>query len=53
MPDDVLPSHLLRLASRLETIELDGVREEAKEAGDGGDSDVEAEDCYDYDEAMV
>ena len=37
LPDDVLPLHLLRLVSRLETIELDGVREEAKETGDGGD----------------
>ena len=35
------------------TIDLDDVREEAKEAGDGGDSDVEADDCYDHDEAMV
>ena len=53
MPDDVFPSYLLRFISRLETIDLDDLREEAKEAGDGGDSDVEADDCYDHDEAMV
>ena len=32
LPDNVLPSYLLRLVSRLETIDLDDVREEAKEA---------------------
>ena len=52
-PDDVLPSYLLILVSRLETIELDDVREESKEAGYGGDSDVETDDCYDHNEAMV
>ena len=52
-PEDVLPSHLLRLVSGLETISLDDVREEAKEAGDGGDSDVEADGCYDHNEAMI
>ena len=37
----------------MEIIDLDDAREEAKEAGDGGNSDVEADDCYDHDEAMV
>ena len=45
-----MPSYLLILVSQLETIDLDDVREEAKEAGDGGDSDVEADNCYDHDE---
>ena len=53
LPYDVLPSCLLRLVSRLEAIDLDDVREEANESGDGGDSDVEAYDSYDHDEAMV
>ena len=52
-PDDFLPSYLLRLVIWLETIYLDDVREEAKEAGDGGDSDVEVDDCYDHDEVVV
>ena len=41
------------MVSRLETIDLDDIREETKEAGDGGDSYVEADDCYDHNEAMV
>ena len=53
MPDDVLPSYLLRLVSQLETIDLYDVREESKEAGDGGELDVEADNCYDHDKAMV
>ena len=53
LPDDVLPSYLLRLGIRLEAIDLDDVREEAKDTGDGSDSDVEADHCYDHDEAMV
>ena len=52
-PDNVLPSYLLRLGNWMETIDLDDVREEAKEVGDGGDSDVEVDNCYDHDEAMV
>ena len=37
----------------MDTIDLDDVREEANESGDGGDSDVEAYDSYDHDKAMV
>ena len=32
---------------------MDDFREEAKEAGDGGDLDVEVYDCYDHDKVMV
>jgi hypothetical protein len=55
-PPDVtenLPSYLLRLTSRDEAINLEDVTEEAKEKGDGGDSDDEADDFLDHDAAMV
>ena len=48
-----MPSYLLRFVTRLENIDLDDVNGEAVEGGDGEDSDVEADDCLDYDEAMV
>ena len=51
--EDELPSYLLRFVTRLENIDLDDVNEEAVEVGDGEDSDVEADDCLDHDEAMV
>ena len=51
--DSDLPSYILRLVIRLENMDLDDVIEEAVEGGDGGDSDVETDDCLDHDEAMV
>jgi hypothetical protein len=48
-----LPSYLLRLTSRFEAINLEDVAEEAKEKGDGGDSDDEADDFLEHDAAMV
>jgi hypothetical protein len=56
LPADVtenLPSYLLRITARDEAINLDDVTEEAKEKGDGGDSDDEADDFLDHDAAMV
>ena len=51
--DDDFPSYLLKLVTRLENIDFDYVREEAIRGGDGGDSDVEVNNCLDYDEAIV
>ena len=51
--EDELPSYLLILVTLLENIDLDDVNEEAVEGGDGEDSDVEADDCLNQDEAMV
>jgi hypothetical protein len=56
LPADVtetLPSYLLRLTRRFESINLEDVTEEAKENGGGGDSDDEADDFLDHDAAMV
>ena len=51
--NDDLPSYLIRLVNRLENIDLDYVREDSVKRGDGGDSDVEDDDCLDHDKAVV
>ena len=57
LPADVtetLPSYLLWLTSRFESINLEDVtEEEARENGGGGDSDDEADNFLDHDAAMV
>jgi hypothetical protein len=55
-PADVtenLPSYLLQITSRDESIDVKDVTEEAKEKRDGGDSDDDADGFLDHDAAMV
>jgi hypothetical protein len=49
----ILPSYLLQITTRDESINLEDVIEEAKEKGEGGDSDDEADDFLDHDAVMV
>jgi hypothetical protein len=48
-----LPSYLLQITSCDEAINFEDVTEEAKEKGDGGDSDDEANNYLDHDAVLV